>query len=647
MRWQLAVGSFSVKETMWTPRVITTVEELSQTLGDDFVLFVGSAVSGCSEPKLAMVGEVIDGIIDLLPSKLENSYIDQLYANYAQSLLREGAHRNLTQSTKFEEFLWFILRAAHRGALDDLLAALYSCAPDEFGPNHKAIAALLKSGRCKACFTTNFDNAIELACQSLGLNLITYSTPGRYPAELPGTSDPPILIKLHGDASIKNCVAESTLLLSAQSENTHGHLERLLAGKRVFVLGYSGLGDIDISPHLSKSQATFVWANHCNPRRRELPDWANYFIQSNLDHSARNINALVALSGIDIRSNERFPRHLASSLILRDWIARTQLDVKKLLHFMFEWRRPSPLLHIRYEEMRERPDLERVKRYGWACNQRRAYQTALKVFETAPKELEATFQTRIETKFGAAFALWRLGRLDQARTCLRSLIAEIGELSPAEIENIEQELPDLISDVHRIYLEVSRDLLQLVPPIERVEFARLWDLNDVRSKLKHDLSTRDRSIGSPQNMILGQVIERNLGWLLGEPVSRTEIQSLGHLCLNSNYPTVAWAVVALLWQVSLVDGLKFYSILNEQLKRAGINHYLRKVQTSVITGLGFKVLRLFGISGFRGAKWLIHHLSMIEVKRSEQQHAQDVAEWEQFRLSWNPRRISHRCGSHL
>lgn len=93
-------------------RVVISSAELSEKLEDDFVLFVGSAVSGFSPPKLAMVDTVVDGIIGLLPTKFGASYIDQLFAKYAESLILDnGAYRNLTRSTKFEEFLWFVSRA--------------------------------------------------------------------------------------------------------------------------------------------------------------------------------------------------------------------------------------------------------------------------------------------------------------------------------------------------------------------------------------------------------------------------------------------------------------------------------------------------------------------------------------------------------
>jgi hypothetical protein len=99
-------------------------------------------------------------------------YSDDLYASYAHRLACGYAH--ILHDTLFEEFLGEVVAASTRDTLDALLERPYLCQETDFGPNHEAVARLLESGRCCACFTTNFDNAIEQACKSIGLNLYVW-----------------------------------------------------------------------------------------------------------------------------------------------------------------------------------------------------------------------------------------------------------------------------------------------------------------------------------------------------------------------------------------------------------------------------------------------------------------------------------------
>ena len=179
------------------------------------------------------------------------TYGDRLYAKYCELLANpEGGYKALLEKEiKYEEFLWLVSRHSSREALDKLLWLLYFCRGAEYGPNHIAIAQLLKSRRCIACFTTNFDNAIERACTELDVSLESpFTMLGEYPSMLPEKGGKPILVKLHGSVLDRNCVADSAALLADRSSHIHGKICNLLKGRNVLLLGYSGLGDIDISP---------------------------------------------------------------------------------------------------------------------------------------------------------------------------------------------------------------------------------------------------------------------------------------------------------------------------------------------------------------------------------------------------------------
>lgn len=158
--------------------MIVSSSDLSACLGEEFVLLVGSAISGVAAPYLSMniAGQFMKTVSTAFSAQ---AYADRLYAKYCELLAEPDGSYNafIKHEIKFEEFLWLLSRYSSRGALDELLWLLYFCRDREYGPNHVAIAQLLKTGRCLACFTTNFDNAIETACAALDVPLRPFTTP--------------------------------------------------------------------------------------------------------------------------------------------------------------------------------------------------------------------------------------------------------------------------------------------------------------------------------------------------------------------------------------------------------------------------------------------------------------------------------------
>lgn len=128
---------------------ILTVTELSDILGSEFVIFAGSAISGVAAPRLAMSNAVRDELVRCLSSRAcAHLYVDALRRAYLNHLL---CNKSLLEETKFEEFLWYVRQASSVDSLNDLLCRLYCCSDGEFGPNHLAIAELIRSGKCCAC----------------------------------------------------------------------------------------------------------------------------------------------------------------------------------------------------------------------------------------------------------------------------------------------------------------------------------------------------------------------------------------------------------------------------------------------------------------------------------------------------------------
>jgi hypothetical protein len=228
--------------------LISTVDELASALGDTFVIFCGSAISGILAPQVPMVYDMEEELLWRMARELERgSKTDRLISRYTLDLAqKEGRHRRLLNRTKFEMFVWRLKRILGKDKVDELLSILYACQSEEYGPNHAAIGFLLDKRKCLTCLTTNFDNSIELSLS--GLIVIDK---GVKPSPIPDKS----LFKLHGDALSKTCTATSPELTEGKLRNDYHYLQALLSGKKILVLGYSGVGDIDIAPHLRSVDA--------------------------------------------------------------------------------------------------------------------------------------------------------------------------------------------------------------------------------------------------------------------------------------------------------------------------------------------------------------------------------------------------------
>ncbi len=235
---------------------ITRIDELKNVLGEHFVLLFGSAVSGVMEPKLPMINDVMQTFSKQASIQLSaGSYEDKVIAAYAQDLI-SGYHSVLLQQTKFENFIFELQSSVEKDVVDDLFVRVFSCIEEQYNNNHSALAFLLRNRNCLAALTTNFDNQIELCLPDIK----SYIFPER-PNQIPSENNHPILIKLHGDAPTKTYVATSPQLSRARSLDTFAFIEELLRNQIVLVLGYSGTGDIDISPHLGKYESLLIWGD--------------------------------------------------------------------------------------------------------------------------------------------------------------------------------------------------------------------------------------------------------------------------------------------------------------------------------------------------------------------------------------------------
>jgi SIR2-like protein len=184
----------------------------------------------------------------------DGNHYEQTIAEYARLLInKEHKYYAILKQTQFEEFIQRLEITLGEEHVKSFLTALYECEQNQFTANHDAISFLLRKHIAIACFTTNFDNAIERA--SGFLPYVHPCHPSRLDNEIS-------LLKLHGDLVSRTYVATTYSLYTAETDKHYEYIESLLANATVFVTGYSGMGDIDIAPHLGKAAtagARLIW----------------------------------------------------------------------------------------------------------------------------------------------------------------------------------------------------------------------------------------------------------------------------------------------------------------------------------------------------------------------------------------------------
>lgn len=540
---------------------IFTVTELSDILGSEFVIFAGSAISGVAAPRLAMSNAVRDELVRCLSSRAcAHLYVDALRRAYLNHLL---CNKSLLEETKFEEFLWYVRQASSVDSLNDLLCRLYCCSDGEFGPNHLAIAELIRSGKCCACITTNFDDAIERACKALGVRVRIWDVirRGCYPNTI-GADGCADLIKVHGSARDYTCAAESPVLLAAKANESHGHLRELLANKRVFVVGYSGFGDIDISPHLQQSTAEYLWA--VRPGSHSL---LGLEVECDLSQTgAGGQNLLVSLASPMLTvSKAKNLDHEAPSQVIGAWLNYVEFNLDVFLTSIFQWRNAKVLAHLQSAQhfSQKISSVELVKLHA----QNGVYITALCGARSVKRKLGSSD----DIYELCAFALWRLGCFGLARWVLSKSVAVI----------LDHEQSSTFGDAAqracnlRLYIEICLDLLQLMPPALCLRMAEHWRLKQVDDALSN------LAITSPQDNLLTRIEQLHLRWLLGAPVTFESVQDLVEVAKNSGYPNITYVGVRALLQISIDRGYSHFKELHEIFHLIGRWHYLRKNEESL------------------------------------------------------------------
>lgn len=118
--------------------------------------------------------------------------------------------------------------------------------------NHAYIAALLKSGRCKWAFTTNFDEHVEAVL------------PGNVSVVIPTEEmvipehDSSTYVKLHGSIRFEETLSYTLEHYDSLRQRNERHLRDILSRRPLVIAGYSGY-DTDVLPILTDIGGHIPW----------------------------------------------------------------------------------------------------------------------------------------------------------------------------------------------------------------------------------------------------------------------------------------------------------------------------------------------------------------------------------------------------
>lgn len=497
---------------------ITDFGRLDAVLGNEFILFCGSAVSGANmisnekwEPFLPMVWEASEKFFLNLYRQVDSShYLNNLTGNLAKELAT-GKYVQIRQRTKFEEFIRRIEVVLGNTPTEELLKSLFLCEANQCTHNHLAIANLIDAGRAQACFTTNFDNGVEIAFPSINKIVHVNNTSL---TKVPNKT----LLKLHGDVTTGVFIATVPELIRAEQFKVFDYLINLLGGKTVLFLGYSGIGDIDIAPTIQKlanHNSKLVWFVK---KGEKPPPFATHWFESNL-YSLNN-NWLIKLAS-------RYGKIAPSGGKGPDWESRLNhwfnkfIDLDsavQLLTEFFEGKASWPILKL----VKSQDWTSRVKNTGFNPNESNyklgkaysyvgAYYSSLKTFSKINTQVNFNEIQKANLALWKGFSYWRLMKFEKS----------IDELTYFTLVN--KNLPSQLAIRGlRTYLDVINDYFLSNKKV----LARYTDsdLNEIKTLSEALSGIKD--FYYEEDIILSSltIIETKL--ILSENVNTTEIEDV-------------------------------------------------------------------------------------------------------------------------
>ena len=555
---------------------ITRLDELQPYLEDQFVVLFGSAVSGVMKPRLPMANDITQGFLKQAHAQLRlGTWIERTAGDYAASLVN-GYHNALLRRTKFESFVWALQRSLGRQPVDNLLANLYGCTDKHYNLNHTALAFLLRERVCLAGITTNFDNAVELCLP----NSQVFIHPDR-PSSLPSAGEVPALIKLHGDALSRSCVATSPELSRAKVRDFYSFLEDLLENQVVLVLGYSGNGDIDISQHLGKRERILLWGNYSIDksgwrRRNQIDFLCDLRIDTPGQEQAGRRNILLELAA-SYGWKDTSPGNSEADweATMRQWAQNLPIsDVRRFITSFMSWRTSWPHVHIAYMGTKENESFEARLDLAEATTQVAAYNSSEKILksllEVEPPDL-ASFIHAVKL---LGFTYWRKGSYRRALSTFLILL---------QIESLARKewtaYPDAnslrhISDTARHYLET---IIEMTYDHANDALRRAV----VRDSQAADVVDFLRTVQYQSDFYDNEIAIREIQHWLGDAASPGEIRELFDECVAMEEWEDAALCAQFLLTLSLSEGRRAVDDLVPRLEERRASKLIMKVRAKL------------------------------------------------------------------
>src|SRR5258706_5012262 len=568
-----------MNSTMASQQVITSVDELKSLLGDHFVILFGSAISGVMEPKLPMIYDVMDTFLEQASARLyAGSYQEKVIAGYARELVR-GYHKPLLRQTKFENFIFDLQAAIGKDQVDDLFVHVFSCSGKQYNNNHSALAFLLRKRNCLAALTTNFDNQVELCLPGLK----TYIYPKR-PQHIPAARNRPIYVKLHGDAPTRTYVATSPQLSQARSIDTYAFIEDLLRDQVVLVLGYSGTGDIDIAPHLGKTEKLLIWGD-LTPgiTKTGHPNQTNLLCDLSLSDLGREKDGRRNL-WLELAASYGWKPPAISTLkekmIWADQIVdRTQqLPLDKLRQFITEfmsWRTSWPHVHIAYLGLQENESYQNRLEYALSTVQVAAYNSSEKLLKSLLLMEPSSLRSYLSTIQLLAFTYWGKRRYEMALSTSFQILKIYEQLLNDWHAKPGEDIKRLITGVAREYLET---LLEVVNN-ERDKAKRIAIVQSSRAEFVLEIL---RKLEFENGFYLNRIAIMETRYWLGIKVSTEETEEFFDQCMAMQEWEAAALTAQFMLTLSYEKGSKVANAVLTELQKRNSSKLILKVNARLI-----------------------------------------------------------------
>lgn len=367
-----------------------------------------------------------------------NQRLGAAYLDTLATLDQDAFARNL----KFELALSHV-KAHAEGLIEPALKVLY--AGRDPNANHVAIGELHKVGWASWTLTTNFDDALERTGAFQGYGV-------RIPLSQKNVT------KLHGDGRTGDgLVATLEAMTTTRALNlSKGVFSALVAlgVRRIFTVGYSGTGDLDIVPALQQAHGEGVEIWWSVRDKRTVPPLAVAgVVVTNLEDPSATGNVLLALTSANAETppvRRRVAETVAdvqqklTSLVRElDLAALIRIPIALLLEAGLGWQAAKLLTAVDLFE----PRFENREQLSLACERISAYAEAercLALSEPANAMQKSSWLAR------RAFLIQESGDIESSRALYKRALGILNDIGTADFRTADF--------VRRGYLESNIDV---------------------------------------------------------------------------------------------------------------------------------------------------------------------------------------------